>query len=725
MSSFTVGTVLFFARTVVIESADDGQTAPPPLPTPSRPEEKWQIHITDETLEWLSTTTLVVGNGDPSNFERSMYRPVSGRAYDEQTNLALGAWATALINGEFAREEHTRVSSNIQSTANDHPQEMLQIKSQFVTSIMWMAYERHEARSSSSRPSSSSFQEWLGNGRGDQNTYVRHLIIRQIGPDLTEWMEIIQGVHNKEDIFLIQLDQSRVDQLQFVPPDNGETQLTDVSDLFTEHRKMDLQRIISEESERKSFSSEDEERQTWLALMSAQSRLEAITDRQERKERRDHFNVEQMISTESFERSAIQRDGIDGIISLQEMSAKESTRCQLEIAKMKKTRDLEMQQIRADAQKEFESQKSAWYEDKKRMQNELSMKKSMLSEDNESLRRKNEQISERLESMETQNAEYQRQINAQRARHTQELSDMSELRREQERSTLQLSEQQKTFGDERAVWGKMKEHMVHELEIAQVQNKDLQSNLETLRSEMASAKEQHEEKVQHHEENESVLEQQIADLQNDIHTARTARDQAKDALDQAADDHLKREKELEAELVSLSESLNRDFDEERETLKTEKENEKHDQMMMFMYIGGGSLVVFAIFFAVWRWRANKSASEDMECELNAQLKRVKEPHPLVPEYPSAHANRLGVHEHPAVRDVFGMKEPWDVTPGEGFHVSRITKGGKTPGTIREGTDEGDVTITIVGDPMNHQESADVVEEDLESGVLQHEGVNVG
>ena len=135
-------------------------------------------------------------------------------------------------------------------------------------------------------------------------------------------------------------------------------------------------------------------------------------------------------------------------------------------------------------------------------------------------------------------------------------------------------------------------------------------------------------------------------------------------------------------------------------------------------------MVFAIFFAVWRWRANKSASEDMECELNAQLKRVKEPHPLVPEYPSAHANRLGVHEHPALRDVFGMKEPWDVTPGEGFHVRRITKGGRAPVRTRAGTDEGDVTITIIRDPLNDQESADVAKEDLRSGVLHHGGVNV-
>ena len=89
-------------------------------------------------------------------------------------------------------------------------------------------------------------------------------------------------------------------------------------------------------------------------------------------------------------------------------------------------------------------------------------------------------------------------------------------------------------------------------------------------------------------------------------------------------------------------------------------------------------------------------SEEMREELNAQRKRILTPHELVPVVPSVHANRLGVHENPAVRDVFGMKEPWDVTPGEGFHVARITAGRETTrGITSEGTNEGDHQAVVV------------------------------
>ena len=101
---------------------------------------------------------------------------------------------------------------------------------------------------------------------------------------------------------------------------------------------------------------------------------------------------------------------------------------------------------------------------------------------------------------------------------------------------------------------------------------------------------------------------------------------------------------------------------------------------------------------------------------------MKQPHEPVPVIPSVHANRLGVHEHPAVRDVFGMKEPWNVTPGEGFHVARITEGQvTTPGTMgyrvesREGIEEpseimeGDeqhLSVVITGLPPPHPELYD-------------------
>ena len=157
----------------------------------------------------------------------------------------------------------------------------------------------------------------------------------------------------------------------------------------------------------------------------------------------------------------------------------------------------------------------------------------------------------------------------------------------------------------------------------------------------------------------------------------------------------------------------------------QKESENEYLIIMALLIGGGVLAAVGFTIFVLARKSYNEMSDDMEYELNAQLRRVKEPHPLVPEYPSAHANRLGVHEHPAVRDVFGMKEPWDVTPGEGFHVSRITSGGGTPGTTRAGTGEGgDVIIEIPDQSENDAASGDSVsEKDRVSVVVENEVEN--
>ena len=701
MLSFTVGTVLFFARTAVIESAGQNQPASSTFTTPTRPGDRWEIQITDDTLEWLKKTKTIasVAGGHSNDFESATYRPVEApvRPDDKTTELALGAWATAILNQDFAHQDDSRpgstrdtrpikvYSQSIDYMHRHHPQEMRQLG----TPIIWRAVEKHEVDSYRlslpSSSSSSAFHRWLTNGvqqdrsrdtLHEEDTYARHLIIRQIGPNLREWMEVIQRTHVKgrprhcQHVFLIQLDQHRVDQLRFLTSENDEKRLTDISDLFAHQRKMDLERIISEISLRNpsGIKFQAEEQRSQRDLQSAQSRLQEIIQREE---------VEQMISEESYERNAIQRDGIEGIHAM--AISKESMRWQLEIQKMKNEYDAkerrqqqEIARFQTDnfrdlqeMEKKYDSQKKEWHEDKerlKRMKDQLEKRQSEI----DNLHKKQTKLTESW------------------AHEKEELKQ--EVQFLKEHNTQSQSEDDFTAG-------------------LKLENKDLQSQLEILKSEIASVK-QHEKKLGQHAEDESKLKEEIADLRNDVAVAQTALDQAEDALKQATDDRRKREEELEPEL-----------DAERERLKTEKEKEKHDQMMVFVYVGGGSLVVFAIFIAVWRWRANKKASDDMDQALNAQLKRVKEPHPLVPEYPSAHANRLGVHEHPAVRDVFGMKEPWDVTPGEGFHVARITKGEETPGTPREGTDEGDVTITIVGDPMNDPESADVVEED--------EGVNVG
>ena len=87
------------------------------------------------------------------------------------------------------------------------------------------------------------------------------------------------------------------------------------------------------------------------------------------------------------------------------------------------------------------------------------------------------------------------------------------------------------------------------------------------------------------------------------------------------------------------------------------------------------MIGFTIF--VLARRSYNEMPDNMISELNEQKEIMKQSHLMVRGLPSAHANRLGVHEHPAVRDVFRMKESWDVTPGEGFHVPRVTRGKET------------------------------------------------
>ena len=105
---------------------------------------------------------------------------------------------------------------------------------------------------------------------------------------------------------------------------------------------------------------------------------------------------------------------------------------------------------------------------------------------------------------------------------------------------------------------------------------------------------------------------------------------------------------------------------------------------------GTALIMLLIFWMVSRCRGHRITSKEMEQALKAQRERFwKEEEPL-PVIPSVHANRLGVHEHPAVRDQFGMKKHYDVTPGEGFHVKRITRDGSAKSrTTSRDIEEGD------------------------------------
>ena len=160
--------------------------------------------------------------------------------------------------------------------------------------------------------------------------------------------------------------------------------------------------------------------------------------------------------------------------------------------------------------------------------------------------------------------------------------------------------------------------------------------------------------------------------------------------------------------VEERETLQRELDRQQQEAfhskeeHRQKESENEYLIIIALLIGGSILAVIGFTIFVLARISYHTMCDNMEYELNEQLKRVKQPHPLVPEYPSAHANRLGVHEHPAVRDVFGMKEPWDVTPGEGFHVSRVTGGQETTrGTTR---DFAELKIRIEGPNASNVES---------------------
>ena len=331
MLSFNVGTLTFFARTAVIESAAQWQVASPLDYHPSRPGDRWQIQLTDETIEWLTKSAVV--NEHSKSVESAMYRPweVSVLPKDKALHLALDAWATALIRGNLAHQDtdsyepaYTRISP-----VESYPS----MKSQIKTSMVWSAEEEQEAEKTSS-----AFRSWSWrpkvNKKNGEDICVHHLIIRQIGPNLTEWMEIMQRTHKTgrdaknsgEDVevSLMLLDQRRVDQLRFVTTENGEKRLTDISHLFAQQRQTFLQDMVSGQFPVLQGASPT---QCDLYRQEAQSRLEDII--QERRAKPYRFEFEQ--------RNADVRDRVEEIRAFQEkMSAvsKESMPRQGDIGKI-------------------------------------------------------------------------------------------------------------------------------------------------------------------------------------------------------------------------------------------------------------------------------------------------------------------------------------------------------------------------------------------------------
>ena len=111
------------------------------------------------------------------------------------------------------------------------------------------------------------------------------------------------------------------------------------------------------------------------------------------------------------------------------------------------------------------------------------------------------------------------------------------------------------------------------------------------------------------------------------------------------------------------------------------------QILVIACTAGGVFVLIAIIFVVWRRNYNNKKDKDLKHALKAQSERIMIEGEPLPVIPSAHANRLGVHEHPAVRDQFGMNEVFDVTAGEGEDLVRIARPLETAGAERKLSEE--------------------------------------
>ena len=136
------------------------------------------------------------------------------------------------------------------------------------------------------------------------------------------------------------------------------------------------------------------------------------------------------------------------------------------------------------------------------------------------------------------------------------------------------------------------------------------------------------------------LENQRADFQRDLDDRQQAVINAEENLRRNLEEH----EQQQQDAIDWKEKLQ------------EKESEIDYWIIMALLIGGGILAVVGLTIFVLARRSYEQMSEDLMHQLDRQSE-IMRPYEPMPVIPSAHANRLGVHEHPAVRDVFGMKEP--------------------------------------------------------------------
>ena len=174
---------------------------------------------------------------------------------------------------------------------------------------------------------------------------------------------------------------------------------------------------------------------------------------------------------------------------------------------------------------------------------------------------------------------------------------------------------------------------------------ELQSEIEGLRNSLQSVeadKEELEEQVKLQMSEINRMEQQIEDFQ---------------------------EEKLRAD--AKNEESQRDIDQLTLQL-TERENNHKIIIVMILCSACAVLMVALMLCGGYHYKSRSAASRKLEKALGNQrtmLLKANEPMPLMP----SHADRLGVKEHPEVRDQFGMKEVFDVTAGEGKDLVRIAR----------------------------------------------------
>ena len=179
----------------------------------------------------------------------------------------------------------------------------------------------------------------------------------------------------------------------------------------------------------------------------------------------------------------------------------------------------------------------------------------------------------------------------------------------------------------------------------------------------------------------SEMRKQIKALQQSKTEMETERDLLDETYREALD-------QLKSELTKVN---------EQNTQLREDSNAQKKYIIILLCTGGVLMAVIAILGAVLCYKTGPVASRNIERALRDQREMILKANESLPVIPSVHANRLGVNEHPVVRDQFGMKEVFDVTAGEGKDLVRIARPLETAGAERKLSEElMDIQPIIVG-----------------------------